>query len=57
MIDRLRRGFGSLTAWIALFAVAGIAAAARRRVPAQVREAPGPSEPIRTEEQPTPVAE
>jgi hypothetical protein len=46
MIDRVRRSFGSLSAWIALFAVAGIAVAARRRVPAQVRDAAGASEPI-----------
>ena len=57
MISKLRRSFGSLSAWIALFAVAGIAAAARRRVPQQVRDAAGPSEPIRTEEPVTPVAE
>lgn len=36
MILKLRRGVGSLSAWVALFAVAGIAYAARRRTPQRV---------------------
>jgi hypothetical protein len=31
MVARLRRGLGSLSAWAALFAVAGVAYAVRRR--------------------------
>lgn len=33
MILKLRRGLGAVSAWVALFAVAGIAYAARRRTP------------------------
>ena len=36
MLLKLRRGFGSVSAWVALFAVAGVAYAARRRTPQRV---------------------
>lgn len=53
MVKTLRRGIGALSAWAALFAVAGVAYAARRRGGA----VPQPHEPQSTGDEVSALAE